>query len=231
MTTTENRSLTFTLHTRTFDPDKVVDGDYGPDLKESSEEITFDSTGELLAYVNDESFIHVSVSPVTRASVNWRTWLTDNGAADNYTGVVTERSLFVPFTPATYPDPAAVVRGDRVAVDDAVWFLACYVSEYWREFTDFDADKFDALAVWVASGNDIDVERFNDVYEGLWENFEEFARNLADDVVLAEVDDESPLARYFDYAAFARDLLLSGDYSTLYSENGSDMVHVFDNRA
>jgi len=218
MTTTENASLTFTLFTRTFDPNKVVDGAYGPDLEESSENISFDSVGELLAYVNDESFIHVSVSPVTRASVSYDTRLTDDGQTDNYTGVVTERTLFVP-------------AETTIAVDDAVWFLACYVGEYWREFITFDADRFDALAAWVAEGNDVDVERFNDAYEGLWDDFEDFARDQADETILAEVEDDSLLARYFNHAAFARDLLLGGEYSTLDSEIAGGMVHVFNNWA
>ena len=60
-------------------------------------------------------------------------------------------------------------------------------------------------------GDDIGaaVEDFEDAYQGDWDSEKAFAENLLDD--MGELKDDSMLARYFDYDAFARDLFM-GDY-------------------
>lgn len=74
------------------------------------------------------------------------------------------------------------------------------------------------------------AEDFDNRYQGVYETFREFADQLADDVIL----DESGLAAnhamrmYFDYDAYARDLLLGGDYTSVDLPR-SYQVAVFNN--
>ena len=65
------------------------------------------------------------------------------------------------------------------------------------------------------------VEGFEDAYCGVWDNFEDYARNMFDECYLSEVPE---VARYYiDYDAFARDL--EHDY---HHDRGTDgQTHVF----
>jgi antirestriction protein len=54
-------------------------------------------------------------------------------------------------------------------------------------------------------------EDFEDRYQGEHKSFLAFASDLADDYYQLQNRD-NVIARYFDYEAFARDLLLGGDY-------------------
>ena len=77
-----------------------------------------------------------------------------------------------------------------------------------------------------ALGGDLpDVEEFRDAYEGTFETFRDYADELADELTSVSKDADDLLSRYFDYAAFARDLLLGGDYFTEPAPEGG--VYVF----
>lgn len=72
----------------------------------------------------------------------------------------------------------------------AAWFDVCY--------PDCDYDEWE--------------EKYNDVYEGEWNTWEDFAQYLIEDCgALGEIPDQ--LAPYIDYVAFARDLQCSGEYT------------------
>ena len=93
---------------------------------------------------------------------------------------------------------------------------------YMEVITEMDQDRacgFELyckhIATWPDQGKDIDeqLDRFNEVYQGYFSGLgdaaEEFAYQYVEDTgLLAGV---SPtIQRYFDYAAFARDLFLDG---------------------
>ncbi len=76
---------------------------------------------------------------------------------------------------------------------------------------------------YVAEGNtDLpSISDFEERYQGAWENFREYAENLADDIgLLADVPEE--IARYFDWQAWSRDLAM--DYSTYDDPEGGVFV-------
>lgn len=66
------------------------------------------------------------------------------------------------------------------------------------------------------------VEAFEEAYAGEWRDQVEFGAHLIED--LDVLDEDSMVARYFDYEAFARDLFL-GDYFSERAEGGN--IHVF----
>lgn len=70
-------------------------------------------------------------------------------------------------------------------------------------------------------------EDFEEAYAGEWDSLEDYATELADDVYRVDQRGQSDdvIARYFDYAAFARDLELGGDVWTAPASGGS--VYVF----
>lgn len=52
------------------------------------------------------------------------------------------------------------------------------------------------------------INNYVNAYQGYWDNFVDFATQLFDDTQ----DVPEHLASYIDYEAFARDLLMGGDY-------------------
>lgn len=88
-----------------------------------------------------------------------------------------------------------------------------------------------AFAHWVGVAESTEPEvldRFEDAYLGQWESVEEFAASYVEDVVDLEkaIDLPSSLASYvvIDYAAMARDFVMSGDIVTSEGDGG---VYVF----
>lgn len=68
-------------------------------------------------------------------------------------------------------------------------------------------------------------EAFEDAYAGVWDDEQDYAAELADEVYgLQRGDVAEVIARYFDYDAFARDLFMSDYWSAPASGGG---VHVF----
>ena len=70
------------------------------------------------------------------------------------------------------------------------------------------------------------LERFEELYVGKWDTFQDYAIELADDLLRAQgIGDTDTLSRYFDYEQFARDLRY--DYNILhdYSEGGIHILH------
>ncbi len=85
----------------------------------------------------------------------------------------------------------------------------------------------EAFAAWVKNGNaqsyDFDdyESGFQDAYAGEWDSLEDFANEILEDSGLRQVPEE--WRRYFDFAAYGRDLELGGDI-------WRDGKHVFWNR-
>ena len=86
-------------------------------------------------------------------------------------------------------------------------------AEWGRVYTEVGPEHWPALCAWVESGNyvtegDTDlpsIPDFEDSYQGHWESFEDYARELADDIgLLAGVPEE--IANYFDWDSWTRDL-------------------------
>src|SRR5690606_32137956 len=70
------------------------------------------------------------------------------------------------------------------------------------------------------------LEHFREAYLGEFDNVEDYAQQYIDDVgLLSDVPDH--IARYFDFAAFARDLVLGGGIWTADAPGGG--VFVFHN--
>lgn len=86
-----------------------------------------------------------------------------------------------------------------------------------------------AFAAYVDHVGDLEdaLETFEDAYRGTFESERAFAEELVDDLgILAGVDQE--IARYFDTAAYARDLFI-GDY---FAENAPGLeIYVFSRHA
>lgn len=86
----------------------------------------------------------------------------------------------------------------------------------------------DAFAAWWASGNHVEDHEglplyadFEERFCGAWDSFREYAEHLADEIgLLNEVPDE--VARYFDWAAWTRDLAF--DYQPLPAADGGVYV-------
>jgi antirestriction protein len=94
----------------------------------------------------------------------------------------------------------------------------CYISESWIDEgfwdvlnSDVDFDAFTAFIEMRGSG---DISEFEDAFMGEYDNEEDFAEQLLDDLYLHEVPDF--LRNYIDYNSFARDVFC-GDY---YFNNG-----------
>lgn len=72
-----------------------------------------------------------------------------------------------------------------------------------------------------------DIELLDDKqYHTGYSNFQDYADNYADEVVLAEYDSDSNIVNYFDYEKFSRDLKL--DYS-VYETDTHDVIIFEDN--
>jgi antirestriction protein len=83
------------------------------------------------------------------------------------------------------------------------------------------ADKPEALAAFVANGDDVD--EFCDAYEGRHGSVEDYAADLVERGVFGDLRDFP--AHYVDHAAIARDLELGGDIWTAPAGGGD--VYVF----
>ena len=82
-----------------------------------------------------------------------------------------------------------------------------------RVYTEVGPEHWPALCAWVESGDYVaegtgdlpSISEFEDRYQGHWESFEDYARQLADDIgLLAGVPEE--IANYFDWYSWTRDL-------------------------
>ena len=90
-------------------------------------------------------------------------------------------------------------------------------------------EQWPAVYAWVESGSYVaegtgdlpSISDFEERYCGEWESFEDYARELADDIgLLADVPEE--IARYFDWQVWSRDLAF--DYSTYDDPEGGVFV-------
>ena len=112
------------------------------------------------------------------------------------------------------------VRGELDPLAAAAWG---------RVYTEVGPEHWPALCAWVESGDYVaegtgdlpSISDFEGRYCGAWENFEDYARELADDIgLLAGTPEE--IARYFDWRAWSRDLAF--DYSTHDNPEGGVFV-------
>lgn len=112
------------------------------------------------------------------------------------------------------------VRGELDPLTAAAWG---------RCFAEVDEHLRPALCAWVESGDYIaegntdlpSISDFEERYQGAWEDFREYADQLADDIgLLADVPEE--IARYFDWRSWTRDLAM--DYSVHGNPEGGVFV-------
>ncbi|MGO2658622.1 antirestriction protein ArdA [Mycetocola reblochoni] len=103
-------------------------------------------------------------------------------------------------------------------------------AEWGRVFDEVDEHQREALYAWVASGDYVaegtgdlpSTSDFQERYCGHWEGFDDYARELADDIgLLHDVPEE--IATYFDWDSWIRDL--GFDYSTCGADTGG--IYVF----
>ena len=101
-----------------------------------------------------------------------------------------------------------------------------------RVYTEVGPKHWPALYAWVESGDYVaegtgdlpSISDFEERYQGHWESFEDYARELADDIgLLADVPEE--IANYFDWDSWTRDLAF--DFTT--HDNPEGGVFVFRN--
>ena len=86
-------------------------------------------------------------------------------------------------------------------------------AEWGRVYTEVGPEHWPALCAWVESGDYVaegtgdlpSISEFEDRYQGHWESFEDYARQLADDIGLLEGIPEE-IANYFDWDSWTRDL-------------------------
>ena len=89
-------------------------------------------------------------------------------------------------------------------------------------------EAFSAWASYVDSFEDDQLSRFEDCYRGEWASLSDYAESLVDDLGLAEeLNQMVPelLQPYvsIDFAAFGRDMALSGDIATVESSDQNDL--------
>lgn len=116
-------------------------------------------------------------------------------------------------------DDGLPIRGERSPMEAAAWG---------RLLSGIDEPDWGAFCAWVRStgyalSEDLpDVSEFEDAYAGEWGDFRTYAENLADDICLPDGVPE-PLARYFDWDAWTRDL--SFDFNVEPAPQGG--VYIF----
>ena len=89
-------------------------------------------------------------------------------------------------------------------------------------------EQREAFIAWIDSGDYVEdgdgspsASDFEELFEGRWDSFSEYAENLADDIgLLADVPEE--ITRYFDWRAWTRDLAM--DYRTEDATDGGVFV-------
>ena len=92
------------------------------------------------------------------------------------------------------------VRGEMDPLTAAAWG---------RVYTEVGPEHWPALCAWVESegtGDLPSIPDFEDRYQGHWESFEDYARQLADDIGLLAGVPEEIIANYFDWDSWTRDL-------------------------
>ena len=97
------------------------------------------------------------------------------------------------------------------------------IAEALDTIVEHERDAFGAFLDHVEDLEDA-LARFPNAYRGSWDSLEEYAWDLVEDTGMLEGLPEG-IARYFDCAAFARDLETGGDYWTAPDGLG---VFVFD---
>lgn len=103
-------------------------------------------------------------------------------------------------------------------------------AEWGRVFDEVDEHQRAALYAWVASGDYVaegtgdlpSTSDFEERYTGQWDSFDEYARQLADDIGLLS-DVPEGIASFFDWDAWTRDLRF--EYSVLDAAGSG--VYVF----
>lgn len=115
----------------------------------------------------------------------------------------------------------------------------CEAQQIAERLAELDDDEAGPFAAWCANAGETimsaDVDDFRDSYAGEHDTFRDYADELVDDMgvftvaashvgMTTTVPDSHPLRSYFDYDAWARDLILGGDYWTSDSPGG---VYVF----
>lgn len=102
----------------------------------------------------------------------------------------------------------------------------------WGELYREAGDRWPVVVAWVETGSYVAqgtgdlpaLDELDDRHRGTWDSFREYADAMVDELGLLEGVDET-VARYFDYAAWTRDLAM--DHTTAPAPGGG--VYVFAN--
>lgn len=95
-----------------------------------------------------------------------------------------------------------------------------------RVFDEVDEHQREALFAWVASGDYVvegagdlpSTSDFEERYAGHWDSFDNYARQIADDIgLLRDVPEE--IATYFDWGSWTRDQRF--DYTVVDADSGA----------
>ncbi|WP_163511212.1 antirestriction protein ArdA [Fodinicola acaciae] len=134
-------------------------------------------------------------------------------------------------------DTGGNVRREEYAIHDYEGFGPVTLGEYEDIATVAGiargiAEHGPAFAAWVTTRDRInledDLDSFQDAYLGTFDSVKDYAETLADDMGwYAAMADAGISESYLDVAAFARDLELGGDITTVECDGS---LHIFDPR-
>lgn len=121
---------------------------------------------------------------------------------------------------------------EEYAIHDHEGFCGLHIDE-WHDLDELatlagalaDHPEPEAVAAYVSNG--YDLADFDEAYRGCWASVEEYAADELEGwgVLRANSPEEQFLVRYFDFDAYARDLVLGGDIWTAPASGGE--VYIF----
>ena len=86
------------------------------------------------------------------------------------------------------------------SIDEEVW-----------EMLELDEDDLEALGEWMDNGNDFDIDRFRDAFQGNFDNEKDYADHCAKETGMYDVMEKAGIdERYFDLDTYSYDLF-NGD--------------------
>lgn len=104
------------------------------------------------------------------------------------------------------------------------------IAEYMETIDDLNDSEIEAFHAWIENDSDreIDVDSFRDQYRGCWDTLEDYVQNYWEECSEFKGDSQwwHP-TNYIDWDRMGNDLRLSGD---VWTHDGSEGIHVFDNR-
>ena len=129
-----------------------------------------------------------------------------------------------------------IIHDEAAKVSTKLDLTLTTASKFCDECEAFGLDIEVAVAFWDHTGlygvdlADVEdmIQTAQDAYCGTFESVEDYATDYIESTGMLK-DVAELIARYFDYEAFARDLVLGGDIFAV--ETGYRVVHIFNNHA